>query len=324
MAFDALIAETIRKLREDKQLSQADLHRLTGLSRMLISRLEGAAGGRSLTRETARILAPVLGCEPDELMFPHLLEERRKGITRKPLVPKEFDEGSLPALVKSAAQKLASATTAAEILDARDMAALAYTTAKKTSRLARAKGAHDDLVAKAHRAQADALEIEAMAKRRLADEYDAAQDRGEVAGHGGGRNFKVGNKNVEPLASAADLGLNRKDIHEARVIRDAEAADPGVIRRTLDARLSEGVEPSKAALREVIASVARPDGGKPKSRKEAAGRRVFFQLVMACFDLQDIMDRGVEVDATLLDEDELEQVKRARATLNLVLKTAKG
>jgi hypothetical protein len=32
----------------------------------------------------------------------------------------------------------------------------------------------------AHRAQADALEIEAGAKRRLADEYDAAQERGEV------------------------------------------------------------------------------------------------------------------------------------------------
>ncbi len=38
----------------------------------------------------------------------------------------------------------------------------------------------------AHRAQADALEIEAMAKRRLADEYDAAQERGEVGQQTGG------------------------------------------------------------------------------------------------------------------------------------------
>lgn len=30
-----------------------------------------------------------------------------------------------------------------------------------------------------HRTQADALEIEARAKRRLADEYDAAQEHGE-------------------------------------------------------------------------------------------------------------------------------------------------
>ncbi|MEY9532152.1 hypothetical protein [Sinorhizobium fredii] len=36
-------------------------------------------------------------------------------------------------------------------------------------------------IAAAHRAQADALEIESTAKRRLADAYDAAQERGEVA-----------------------------------------------------------------------------------------------------------------------------------------------
>jgi hypothetical protein len=36
----------------------------------------------------------------------------------------------------------------------------------------------------AQRMQADALEIETAAKRRLADEYDAAQERGEVARHG--------------------------------------------------------------------------------------------------------------------------------------------
>lgn len=35
------------------------------------------------------------------------------------------------------------------------------------------------VLAAAHRAQADVLEIESIAKRRLADEYDAAQDRGE-------------------------------------------------------------------------------------------------------------------------------------------------
>jgi hypothetical protein len=38
--------------------------------------------------------------------------------------------------------------------------------------------------AAAHRTQADALEIEAGAKRRLADEYDAAQERGEIANAG--------------------------------------------------------------------------------------------------------------------------------------------
>jgi hypothetical protein len=53
------------------------------------------------------------------------------------------------------------------------------------------------------------------AKRRLADEYDAAQERGEVASQGKP-------SGAEGLATTADIGLTHKDIHEARVIRDAE------------------------------------------------------------------------------------------------------
>ncbi len=49
--------------------------------------------------------------------------------------------------------------------------------------------------------------------------------------------------------AVTDLGLTWKAIHEARQLRDAEAANPGVIRRTLDARLADGQEPTKAAVR---------------------------------------------------------------------------
>ena len=79
-----------------------------------------------------------------------------------------------------------------------------------------------------YRAQADALEIEAGAKRRLADEYDAAQERGDVATRGGERS---GREHSPPAPSAADLGLTRKDVHEARLVRDAEVASPGVVQR---------------------------------------------------------------------------------------------
>lgn len=44
-----------------------------------------------------------------------------------------------------------------------------------------------------------------------ADEYDGAKALGEVAGHGGRRNFKVGDHNVE--TTAADLGL-RRELHK--------------------------------------------------------------------------------------------------------------
>lgn len=58
-------------------------------------------------------------------------------------------------------------------------------------------------------------------RRRLADEYDAAQDRGEVAKIGDNLP-SVPKQNSKPIAS--DLGISRKDIHEARIIRDAEVA----------------------------------------------------------------------------------------------------
>lgn len=173
--------------------------------------------------------------------------------------------GSLPSLVRRAADQLALATTAAEVLDARDAANMAYDAAKSAARIAKAKGAHDELIAKVHRAQADALEIEAMAKRRLADEYDAAQERGEVASVGQPSIVPEGN---DKPATAADLGLSRKDIHEARQIRDAEVAEPGIISRTIMERLHAGHEPTKAAVRQaVIEVVSRPAAAAPRTSR---------------------------------------------------------
>jgi hypothetical protein len=165
-------------------------------------------------------------------------------------VPITTSDENLPGLIVRAAAMLAGAKTAAEVLEAREAAGLAYDVAKRAARLKSAKAAHDDLVAAAHRAQADALEIEAAAKRRLADEYDAAQARGEVAGHGRSK--------VEPanVTTAADLGLRRDQIHDARLIRDAEAADPGLVRRTLDATLERGEEPTRTALRKMVVDAA--------------------------------------------------------------------
>ena len=159
------------------------------------------------------------------------------------LVPIAVAGETLPGLIDRAASMLASAKTAAEVLEAREAAGLAYDTAKRAARLGRAKAAHDDLVAAAHRAQAHALEIEAAAKRRLADEYDAAQARGEVAGHGRSK--------VEPsnVTTASDLGLRRDQIHNARLLRDAEPADPGLVRRALDEKLQRGEEPPRSAVR---------------------------------------------------------------------------
>lgn len=164
-----------------------------------------------------------------------------------PITP---SDGNLPGLIDRAATMLAGAKTAAEVLEAREAAGLAYDAAKRAARLKNAKAAHDDLVAAAHRAQADALEIEAAAKRRLADEYDAAQARGEVAGLGANQHRDEG------VVVSNTLGLRRDQIHEARRLRDAEAADPGIVRRTLDEKLERGEEPNRAALRKIVVDAA--------------------------------------------------------------------
>lgn len=96
-------------------------------------------------------------------------------------------------------------------------------------------------------AAADALVIEAQAKQRLADEYDAIPE--EARDKGGGNEAT---RSTSERVSAGALGLSRKQIHEARQIRDAERADPGIVRRTVDERVAAGEEPTKAAVREAV------------------------------------------------------------------------
>ena len=66
---------------------------------------------------------------------------------------------TLPGLIEQAAAALATATTAAEVLDAKSKAGFAYTTAKAAARFAEAKNAHDAIVAACHKAMGDALII---------------------------------------------------------------------------------------------------------------------------------------------------------------------
>ncbi|CUX41139.1 MT-A70 family protein [Agrobacterium genomosp. 5 str. CFBP 6626] len=165
------------------------------------------------------------------------------------VVSNTSEPAKLSALVSQAANALASAVSAAEILEARDKAGLAYSAAKHAARFAKVKNAHDEVVSRAYRVQADALEIESLAKRRLADEYDAAQERGEVQKHGGQGKRDISNRNIPRVV---DLGISAKEIFDARQIRDAIENDPGVVRRVLDDLLDGGDEPTKARLRKEL------------------------------------------------------------------------
>lgn len=161
---------------------------------------------------------------------------------------------TLPALIDKATAALEGARNSAEVLEARDMARVAYDAAKSAGRIAKAKTAHDSIISEVHRAQAHALAIRARAEMRLAEEYDAAQERGEVAKRGWESGVDKDN-----ITTAADLGLRRDEIFEARKIRDAENADPGLISRALDGMIERGEEPTRAALRREIE--------KPKPQK---------------------------------------------------------
>ena len=53
-------------------------------------------------------------------------------------------------------------------------------------------------------------------------------------------------------ATASELGLRRDQVHDVRLIRDAEAADPGLVRPALDGRLARGEEPKPMQLRRIV------------------------------------------------------------------------
>jgi len=53
-----------------------------------------------------------------------------------------------------------------------------------------------------------------MSKMRLADEYDAAQERGEVQKPGGDRKTVISSGNNGP--TVADIGPTAQQVHEAR------------------------------------------------------------------------------------------------------------
>ena len=154
---------------------------------------------------------------------------------------------NLPSLVSRAADQLAEAKTSAEVLEAKTTASVAYDAAKSAGRIARMKEAHDDLIQKIYRSQAQCVIIEGEAQARLADEYDAAQERGEVAKRGWESGVDKHN-----ITTAADLGLRRDQIHEARKVRNLLRENPTAIEDKVNELAERGLEPTKAAIREQL------------------------------------------------------------------------
>lgn len=204
--------------------------------------------------------------------------------------PAVIPQDTLPALIDKASAALANARTSAEVLEARDMARVAYDAAKSAARIVKAKQAHDSLIAEVHRAQAHSLAIRARAEMRLAEEYDAAQERGEVATVGQRPNVVDDN-----VSTAAQIGLRRDEIHEARRLRDAERDDPGLIQRTIDRMVERGEEPTRAALRREVVERPAPKRQMDPKALWLWGRLKDFERdgILSC-DPSDLLDEMTE------------------------------
>lgn len=190
------------------------------------------------------------------------------------LTPKE----TLPSLIDKATAALEGARNSAEILEARDMARVAYDAAKSAGRIAKAKTAHDSIISEVHRAQAHALAIRARAEMRLAEEYDAAQERDEAATRGRPKMAPDGANYV----TRDDVG-GKKVLEEARQFRDAENADPGLISRALDGMIERGEEPTRAALRREIE--------KPKPQKVMNPKALWLWGRLKDFEREGILNK---------------------------------
>ncbi len=83
----------------------------------------------------------------------------------------------------------------------------------------------------------DAIAIQVRAEIRLAEEVDAERAAGNLAASGERNDLLCDEKKVPTLA---DAGVSHNDMHEARQLRAAEAADPGIVERALDAIVARG------------------------------------------------------------------------------------
>jgi phage N-6-adenine-methyltransferase len=144
----------------------------------------------------------------------------------------------LPALIDRARSRLADARSSAEVLEARAAAkaALHYARLQKA----------------ANETQADCLAMIKRAEIRMANEIDAAQERGELAtdATGGGRPSKTCPKSGQVTPTTyPQLGLSRQRVAEWRDLRNAGEA---VIDEAIQEALDEGRAPTHADIQRAV------------------------------------------------------------------------
>ncbi|MDP9837582.1 hypothetical protein J2T09_002334 [Neorhizobium huautlense] len=151
--------------------------------------------------------------------------------------------------IANSSELVASIEIVRALLDAGDvqkamkLSNVTYDRAKAEADCAERVKASRELVDKARRMQAEAAKIEGICYVAMADAVDVAQASGKLSR---GRPEKV---QSEDHFTLEDVGIDKRRLHEARQIREAVRREPEFIERVVEARLSEGLEPSRAALK---------------------------------------------------------------------------
>ncbi len=96
-----------------------------------------------------------------------------------------------------------------------------------------------------------ALEISTHAEIGIANEIDRAKEAGVMVARGRPKKGDTNN-----LLRLEDFGVSKERLFHIRKMREAEAGDPGFIKRTISAAVKEGFEPSRANLRAAIGTAS--------------------------------------------------------------------
>ena len=152
-----------------------------------------------------------------------------------------IQSAELPALINKARSLLDDNAVQA----ARELARQGYDQAKAAVSLGKRFKAADVLIERSRKLQGEALLIESQALMRIADDWDKAQETGANSAKGG-RPKTVCN---EDGFTAEDIGMTRQEIRQARLLRDREAKQPGIIEQAIAARVEQGLEPTRASIR---------------------------------------------------------------------------
>ena len=186
-----------------------------------------------------------------DLWYPTEMAQEWAGSTVRAEVPAVAERVSaIPAMERQldAAQSLFAE---GDVMAARRLAEMVYAQAKSGGQFSAKAHLRESLEA-CHRIQAGALRIEIKAKMLLAEEWERAGAEGKTLK---GRPKSVPDENA---FTAAEAGLTRKELHEAKKLLDAERKQPGIAERAIAARLAQGLEPTRASLNHAIGTRSAP------------------------------------------------------------------